>query len=168
MPIVENYFKAVNPSAPIFTQVPVTRMITRWFRSDPKRRDKASWAAILVIIALGTQSQTISYNSQGWTDYCMRNAQSAIPELLMRDQDLLGVQTLLGLALLFQNSVDLRSASILAGMAVRLVFRLQMHSMHPNSHFTTDEATERSNVFWVTYMIDKVCEQAPSVDKEDI
>jgi hypothetical protein len=159
MPIVEHYFKAVNPSAPIFSQVPMTRIITKWFRTDPRSRDKASWAAILVIMALGSQAQTDqAATPQDWIHYCMRNAQSVVPELLMRDQDLMGLQTLLGLAMLFYNATDLRAASMLAGMAVRLNFRFQMNSSHPTSHFTRDEAAERSNIFWTTYMLNKVCD----------
>ncbi|CAH0055344.1 unnamed protein product [Clonostachys solani] len=136
-------------------------MVTRWFSNQPKR-DRLSWASILVVMALGLQSmpegsQNIHETATGetWMSYCMRNAQSTLPELMARDEDLVGLQVMVSLALLFQGSVDLRPSSVLLGMAIRLTHRMQLHQKDPGRHFSDGEAQQRSNVFWITYLLDK-------------
>ncbi|KAF7536246.1 hypothetical protein G7Z17_g13074 [Cylindrodendrum hubeiense] len=104
------------------------------------RCDTASWAAILIVVGLGLQSPIPGHESQfgpmerkDWNNYCMGHAQSAVSELATRDEDLLGIQVLVALAMLFQNTFDFR----------------------PSQYFTADEALDRSNVLWVTYIVDK-------------
>lgn len=138
------------------------RLVTKWLNTRDNH-DTASWASILVVTALGlrsiTQDDEISIEisrREAILNYCMRNAQSTLPELVTRDEDLLGVQVTLALAILFQDSIDVRPASILAGMAIRLVYRLQLQSKSARKHFSAEEAQHRSNVFWVAYILDKV------------
>jgi hypothetical protein len=161
MPIVDHYFAVVNPSTPIFDQLVITRTITKWFGTTAPKRDVPTWATILVIIALGLQalpSTDSTYLStiagEDAVSHCMRNAQGVLPELMMHE-DLVGIQVVLALAMLYRNSMDLRPASILTSMAARLVFRLQLHSRHSADFFTADENRQRSNVFWSTYIVDK-------------
>lgn len=138
------------------------RLITGWYGKNPKR-DKVTWAAILMIIALGIRSLPpgdtticpITLNKTDWVNYCMRNAQSAISELLNRDEDLLGIQTILSLAMLFHNSGDGRPAGVMVATAMKLVHRLQLQS-ETDDHLTPVEAQQRSRVFWIAYMLDKV------------
>ncbi|KAH7002419.1 fungal-specific transcription factor domain-containing protein [Ilyonectria destructans] len=161
MPMIDHYFNCVNPSIPLFNQSSFMRMVVKWF-SFGSKRDTASWAAILVVVGLGLQSPIPGHDSRfgsvesrDWTDYCMRNAQSAVSELVVRDEDLLGIQVLVALAMLFRNAFDIRPSGILLGMAVRLAHRMQLHFENSVQSFTADETLERSNVFWITYMVDK-------------
>ncbi|OAL23462.1 hypothetical protein AYO22_06512 [Fonsecaea multimorphosa] len=161
LPMIDHYFRSHNSSIPLFNQTSFMRMVTGFFGLDSKR-DTASWAAILVVVGLGSQSLIPGHESRlgpierkRWIDYCMCKAQSAVFELAMRDSDLLGIQVLVALAMLFRNAFDIRPSAILLGMAVRLSHRLQLHSHDAARYFTADELMERSNVFWVTYMLDK-------------
>lgn len=161
MPIVDHYFAVVNPSAPIFDQLVTTRTITKWFGTTAPKRDMPTWATVLVIVALGLQalpSTDSAYLStiagEDAVSHCMRNAQGVLPELMMHE-DLVGIQVVLALAMLYRNSMDLRPASVLTSMATRLAFRLHLHSRHSAKFFTADENRQRSNVFWSTYIVDR-------------
>lgn len=163
MPAIDHFFEGVNTALPIFNQTAFMKMVTRWFSNQPKR-DRLSWASILVVMALGLQSmpegsQNTHQTATGetWLSYCMRNAQSTLPELMSRDEDLVGLQVIVSLALLFQGSVDFRPSSVLLGMAIRLTHRMQLHQKDPGRHYSEGEAQQRSNVFWITYLLDKVC-----------
>jgi hypothetical protein len=162
MPIVNNYFDASNKILPLFCEAHLMRLITSWYSKSPKR-DKVTWAAILVIIALGLRlpapRNTISFTPEEkseWENYCMRNAQSVMSELVDRDQDLLGLQVLLALTMLFCNSSDVKPANILVGTAMKLSHRFQLHSSASAEHFTPEEVQERLKVFWIAYILDKV------------
>jgi hypothetical protein len=138
------------------------RLVTKWLNTRDNH-DTASWASILVVTALGlrsvSQEDVISVDAsrrEAIINYCMRNAQSTLPELVTRDEDLLGVQVTLALTMLFQDAIDVRPASILVGMAIRLGHRLQLQSKSARKHFSAEEAQHRSDVFWVAYILDKV------------
>src|SRR5690348_4139389 len=103
---------------PLFDQDNFMRLVTGWYKHKPKR-DKPTWAAILVVIALGLGSRpskdmdslNFEQNTE-WVDSCMRGAQSVLPELASREDSLLNVQVILALGLLFRNTNDLRPAGI--------------------------------------------------------
>lgn len=138
------------------------RLVSGWYDKNPKR-DKVTWAAILVVIALGLRSptpvNTISSNPEErskWENYCMRNSQSVMSELVAHEQGLLGIQVLLALIMLFYNSSDGRPANILVGTAMKLSQRFQLHLNDSAQHFTAEEIQQRSRVFWIAYILDKV------------
>ena len=162
MPVVDHYFDVSNQALPIFSQNRVMRLITSWYSKNPQR-DKVRWSAILAVLALGLQSQVpgdaASQNytrNLEWLDYCMRNTQSVIPELINRDEDLLGIQVILSLALLFRNSNDLRPSSTLLGMVVKLAHRMQLHSSDLAKYFDAEDSMQGSRVCWIIYTLDKV------------
>ncbi|KAH8645769.1 fungal-specific transcription factor domain-containing protein [Xylariales sp. PMI_506] len=163
MPLIDHYFNLSNRVLPLFDQDSFMRLITAWYKPDAKH-DRLSWAIILVVVALGLQSRfpgdaieasTDQAKFAGLLDYCMRNAQSVIPELVARDEDLLGLRVILSLVLLFRSSGDLRPAAVLSGMAVTLCRRMHLHCSDVARHFTAEEAEQRSRVFWVLYIIDR-------------
>lgn len=159
MPIIDHYFDACNSVIPLFSEAHFMPLIARWYGKSPKR-DRATWAAILVVIALGSRSLIPGSSDPEELvereNYCMRNAQSVMSELVTRDEDLLGIQVLLALVMLFYNCSDLRPASILSSTAMRLVHRLQLQSSSSAQHFTAEEVQQRSRVFWNAYILDKV------------
>ncbi|KAI1268912.1 fungal-specific transcription factor domain-containing protein [Xylariaceae sp. FL1019] len=162
MPILDFYFKFVNIAVPLFDQSSIMSLVTRWYSTVPER-STASWGAITAIVGLTLESMPSSeymknydhIEKSGWRDSCMRNVQSVVPELALRDEDLLGVQVLVALAMLFRSAFDLRPSAVFIGMAARLAHQMQLHCDNCASLFTDGEALERSNVFWATYMIDK-------------
>lgn len=138
------------------------RLLTGWYNHSIKR-DRATWAAILMVCAIGLRSpvpgdvvNAESAEKAEWANYCMRNAQSVMSELVTRDEDLLGMQVLIALVLQFHNSSDARPASVLIGTAVRLGHRLRLHSGDSAQYFAPGDVLQRNKVFWIAYMLDKV------------
>ncbi|KAF4955580.1 hypothetical protein FGADI_4415 [Fusarium gaditjirri] len=176
IPIVDHYFTTFNGVIPLFQQSEFMKLLTTWFK-QPETRDRASWAAIQTVMAIGYRVPQLSLrDSQSVhiekADQCLRNAQTVVSELVTRDEDLLGVQILLGIVMLFQNSRDPKPASVLIGTAVRLAHRLKLHSREAAMNFPAAEAEQRSRVFWIAYTLDKdIClrAQTPSCQfDEDI
>jgi hypothetical protein len=161
LPVVDHYFSAFNTGIPLFSQHDFMKRLTTWYNS-PNTRDKATWAAIQTVMAIGYRTPQLSVTASQSVhiekaDQCLRNAQSVVSELVTREEDLLGVQILLGIVMLFQNSRDPKPASVLIGTAVRLAHRLRLHSQEAMMEFSAAEAEQRSRVFWIAYTLDKVC-----------
>ncbi|KAG5767784.1 hypothetical protein H9Q72_004481 [Fusarium xylarioides] len=173
---VDHYFTTFNGVIPLFQQPEFMKLLSTWYK-QPETRDRASWAAIQTVMAIGYRTPQLSLrDSQSVhiekADQCLRNAQTVVSELVTRDEDLLGVQILLGIVMLFQNSRDPKPASVLIGTAVRLAHRLKLHSQEAAMQFPAAEAEQRSRVFWIAYTLDKdIClrAQTPSCQfDEDI
>lgn len=165
LPIVDHYFSTFNTVIPLFHQPAFMKMLHTWY-NQPRSRDRATWAAIQIVMALGYRTPQLSLGEMQMShieraDQCLRNAQTVVSELVTRDQDLLGVQILLGIVMLFQNSRDPKPASVIIGTAVRLAHRLQLHSSNAGELFPAVEAEQRSRVFWIAYTLDKVSFAAP-------
>ncbi|ODA78239.1 hypothetical protein RJ55_05620 [Drechmeria coniospora] len=163
MPIVDHYFSVFSLVVPLFDRASFVALLDRWYREDDFRRDRAAWAAIQVVLALALRTPTPDGLQDGSGAHRFRaanlylgNAQSVLSELVTRDRDLLGIQVLLGLVLLFQNSSDTKPASVIIGTAVRLAHRLRLHSQDSVPYFTPEENLQRSRVFWIAYALDKV------------
>lgn len=160
MPVVEHYFHAFNSVITIFDQATFMRMLHSWY-SQRGSHDRATWAAIQIVMALGYRTpklgtaETAQLQTQK-ANLCLKNAQSVVSELVTREEDLLGIQILLGIVILFQNSRDPKPASVIIGTAVRLAHRLQLHVNQSYQHLTVEEAEQRSRVLWITYSLDKV------------
>ncbi|KAF4503214.1 NADH oxidase [Fusarium agapanthi] len=176
LPIVDNYFTTFNGVIPLFQQPEFMKLLTAWYK-QPETRDRASWAAIQTVMAIGYRTPQLSLRDRQSVhieraDQCLRNAQTVVSELVTRDEDLLGVQILLGIVMLFQNSRDPKPASVLIGTAVRLAHRLKLQSQEAAMQFPAAEAEQRSRVFWIAYTLDKdIClrAQTPSCQfDEDI
>lgn len=128
------------------------------FLSSPT--DRATWSAILAVTALALQSDYPAHlpaaKRKSWIDYCMRNAQSMLTELTARQEDLLGVQVIAALTQCFRSALDMRPASMLMGIAVRLAYQMQLYSQETAQYFSEEEAQQRMDVFWVIYVMDMV------------
>ena len=160
LPIVDHYFYTFNTVIPLFHQPVFMKVLHTWY-NQPQSRDRATWAAIQIVMALGYRTPQLALGETQMkhierADVCLRNAQTVVSELVTRDQDLLGVQILLGIVMLFQNSRDPKPASVIIGTAVRLAHRLQLHSSNAGELFPAIEAEQRSRVFWIAYTLDKV------------
>ena len=67
---------------------------------------------------------------------------------MTRDQDLLGLQVLLALVLLYQESKDPRPATLLIGAAVRLIHRLRFQSRDEiEALYTPQQGVHRSRLY---------------------
>ncbi|KAJ4123090.1 hypothetical protein NW768_010083 [Fusarium equiseti] len=159
LPVINHYFSTFNTVIPLFQQPSFLKLVTNWY-NNPASRDRATWAAIQTVLAIGYRTPQLSLtDSQAVhvekADQCLRNVQSVVSELVTREEDLLGVQVLLGIVMLFQNSRDPKPAGVIIGTALRLAHRLRLHSQEAMMCFPAAEAEHRSRVFWIAYVLDK-------------
>ncbi|KAK4222790.1 apoptosis-inducing factor 1 [Podospora fimiseda] len=163
LPIIDHFFTHINPLIPLFTQSTMTRLLNEWY-TFPSRRNNATWAAINIILALSTRLPASPIPGMHYFDsetsapfgQYLCNAQSVLSELVTRDQDLLGLQALLGLVLLYQSLPDPRPGTVLIGAAVRLVHRLKMQSRDTiRVLYPAEEGLHRTRLFWIAYLLDK-------------
>lgn len=163
MPIVDHYFGTFAHIIPLFDQESFMHMLHQWYM-DPSTHNKAAWAAIQVVLAIALRTPVPELlNGSGGADrhqranFFLKNAQTVVSDLVTRDQDLLGLQVLLGIVLLFQNSSDNSPASVIIGTAIRLAHRMRLHSKEHTKYYSPEENLRRQQLFWVAYILDKVC-----------
>jgi hypothetical protein len=159
VPIISEYFVNFNTVIPLFHQPTFMRMLHEWY-SPNSRHDNAAWAAVNIVMAMAHRCMLrpgVDLIAQGEkVSHCLRNAQSIVSDLVTREEDLLGLQVLLGMIVLFQGSRDTKPASVLIGTAVRLAHRMQLHTVESMQYFAPDVQMHRKRLFWMTYMLDKV------------
>ncbi|KAH7007532.1 hypothetical protein EDB80DRAFT_645900 [Ilyonectria destructans] len=153
-PLIANYFEGFNQAMPLFDPDSFIKMFKDWYEF-PSGRDQASWSAINVVIALSLRHNpsTNSTTRDRMASMCIRNAQSTMDSLVYRDQDLKGMQVLLGLALIFLGTAHPHPACVLVATAVKLAHRLKLHRRRePDAEENT---LERDRLFWITFIIDR-------------
>jgi hypothetical protein len=160
LPAIEHYFQSTNNIIPLFDQLSFMQFFNDWY-TVPTSRTRARWAAIQVVVALGLRTAKSEAGekrpgSVKMADAYLNDAQSALPELVTCDGDLIGLQALLGIVFLLQYSSDQKPASVVIVSAMRLVHRLELHSSRTAQQLASEEATQRSRVFWIAYALDKV------------
>ncbi|KAJ6437292.1 hypothetical protein O9K51_10266 [Purpureocillium lavendulum] len=160
VPIVNHYFSIFNLVVPLFEQKAFMELLSNFYQG--LSRTKAAWAAIQVVLSLSLRTATPEQlQDSGGPDrfhranLYLKNAQSVVSDLVTREDDLLGIQVLLGIVMLFQNSSDPKPASVVIGTAMRLAHRLRLHTEEATKHFTAEENLQRSRIFWIAYTFDK-------------
>ncbi|KAK7750380.1 hypothetical protein SLS62_007679 [Diatrype stigma] len=85
----------------------------------------------------------------------LNNAQSVLTEITMRDTDLVNVQVLVGMAMVFWTAENFVPALMLIGTALRLAHKLGLHTRRSSKYHSPTSALQRSRVFWMAYILDK-------------
>jgi hypothetical protein len=120
------------------------------------QRDPAVWAAISIVLALARRHTYLDISSpRGTLDVFVRNAQAVLNQLVTRDDDLLGIQVVLGLACIFYGTSDPKPATVLIATAVRLAHALRINTTQGNKHLDPDIVTQRQRIFWILYVLDR-------------
>ncbi|KAK9250350.1 fungal-specific transcription factor domain-containing protein [Lipomyces tetrasporus] len=174
-PAIADYFVHVNSLIPLFSEAAFMRMLQEYYASTC-RQPRAAWAAVNVVLALATRVP-VSPSSDldlGFGDsqvaHYVNNVQSVLSELVTRDVDLLSLQVVLGLVIVFNALKDPSPAVVLVGTAVRLAHRLRLHNRRYQEQFPPAEILQRNRVFWITYLFDKdIClrHHTPSVQVDE-
>jgi hypothetical protein len=84
----------------------------------------------------------------------MSNVQSVTTELMAWSGDILGLQVLLGMVILFQGTTNPQLAIVLIGSAIRLAQSMGLPSTRASDD--PNESAQRRRVFWIAYILDKV------------
>ncbi|KAI1767326.1 hypothetical protein GGR53DRAFT_123670 [Hypoxylon sp. FL1150] len=162
LPVVEDYFRDFNFALPLFRQQDFMRMLYEFYSvKERTKKSGAIWAAINVVLAIGYRTRNIETNDiavrfdDRKVRKCIDNAQKELDGIVTCEEDILGVQVLLGLVILFQTNTDQKPASVLIGTAIRLAHRMSLHVKSSASQFPPEIARHRSNIFWICYSLDK-------------
>ncbi|KAI0601462.1 fungal-specific transcription factor domain-containing protein [Biscogniauxia sp. FL1348] len=162
LPVVETYFRDYNSAIPLFDQRSFMRMLDGYYSQSGEEKSRgAVGAAINIVLAFGYRMRYAGRGNMASVfghknvRKCIDNAQRMLGDLMVRDEDTLGVQVLLGLVLLFQANSDQQPSAVLSSTAMRLAHRLHLHSKTAMSRFPPDEARQRRNIFWICYYLDK-------------
>lgn len=150
----EAYLTTLNAVLPLFHPGRLLQSINNWY-AHPGRRERTTWAAINVVLALAhiripPDEATLGESAA----YYLHNAQTVLSEVIMGDAGLLNVQILIGMVLLFQGTQDLKPATMLIAVALRLAHELGLHTRGPE-YLDTSQALERDRVFWIAYILDR-------------
>lgn len=159
-PAIDHYFTHVNAVLPIFSEKGFTRILQEYFTSD-HHKSRSAWAAVNVVLALGSRLPTIPSaeldlgSSDRRVAKYVNNAQTILAGVVTGDASLLNLQIVIGLVALSHTMKDPSAAVVLVGTAVRLAQRLRLHVGDGLDSYTVEESVQRSRVFWITYIFDK-------------
>jgi Fungal specific transcription factor domain len=156
LPEITEYFANSNRLLPLFHEPTFMAMLRDWY-SSPSRQDVTIWAAINVALALGKRQGCSDPTNPAGGDLgqYVRNAQSVLNLLVTRDEDLLGIQIHLGLAIIFQEAADPLPATVLIATAVRLSHTLKLNRRQDQVEMDRILALQRNRVFWILYILDR-------------
>lgn len=172
LPAVENYLDTCNLALPLFDSRTLLRSIHSWYQ-HPQQRDCVSWAAINVVLALAhRESDTTDIFCNRTTAKYLNRAQSVLTEVTMRGVNLINVQVVTGLVMLYQGTQDMGPPTMLVATALRLAHGLRLQSRRSSEHFDAPTALQRNRVFWIIYILDRDIsmriKQAPLQQDNDI
>ncbi|RFU75827.1 oxidoreductase, short chain dehydrogenase reductase family [Trichoderma arundinaceum] len=137
-------------------KAPVRKMKDVWYRF-PHERNEASWASINVVLALSLQQTPLAATTSDdqVSSECIKNAQSVLNHLVIRDEDLQGLQVILALVILFLGTSRPQPSCVLIGTAVRLAHRLKLHLQEGLNDANSELAAQKERLLWITYILDR-------------
>ncbi|KAF7549348.1 hypothetical protein G7Z17_g6439 [Cylindrodendrum hubeiense] len=154
LPAVHKYFESYNRFTPLFDKDKFMRMLDDWYMST-SNQSLVPWAAINVVLGISYRVlDGLPIEVTGLAQ-CIRNVQSVTTELMMWRKDLLGVQVLLGMVILFQGTTDPQLAIMLAGSAMRLGQSIGLPSRKALDGLSAADALHRRRIFWIAYILDR-------------
>jgi hypothetical protein len=141
---------------PLFHEPTFLRMLRDWYSTPVSQQSPAVWGAINIVLALSRRHTYLDISSpRGTLDIYVRNAQSVLNHLVTRDEDLLGIQVVIGLALIFYGTSDPKPATVLIATAVRLAHALRISTRQRSQDLEPELDTLRQRIFWVLYTLDR-------------
>ncbi|RHZ52745.1 hypothetical protein CDV55_102117 [Aspergillus turcosus] len=179
-----NYFFAyVNSTLPLFDQTRFMELFNLQYSDNPPTSVAwyASLNAVLGIGALVLEDElgvpsTILHPRQdtesgGHVLSYLRNCYSVFTQLSYSCREVMGVQALIGMAMILEILLDVEAGYMAIGSAARLALGLGLNR-DCNAEFSTSDVEERRNVFWVVYIIDRTLSfrlgRPPTISDEDI
>ncbi|KAI1207282.1 fungal-specific transcription factor domain-containing protein [Annulohypoxylon truncatum] len=175
LPFVERYFEHTNSLIPLFDKSDFYKLLVDWYHPSSnisqahnaghhqlkKNSRQTTFAAINVVIGLSfrvpsSPSQGLDLGEERpMVEQCRRNAERMVMDLMNTAEDLVVLQVLLGLMMLYLGSQNPHSVTTLVGSAVQLCHRLRLHSSEENADFQPPVRIKRERLFWITYILDK-------------
>ncbi|KAI0420566.1 fungal-specific transcription factor domain-containing protein [Xylaria grammica] len=155
LPIVERYLSTFNSILPLFHPVTILQTIKSWYQ-NPHSRNPVTWAVTNVVLALAhytsdADPQTLT----GGTATYLNNVQSVLTDITIRETELVNVQILLGLVILFWAADDSGPALVFMGTAMRLAHKIGLQVRKSSQKCSPTLALQRNRVFWIAYILDR-------------
>ncbi|KAL4955756.1 fungal-specific transcription factor domain-containing protein [Aspergillus filifer] len=151
LPAVEKYLATLNSAIPLFHAGRLLNMLRNMYAGRGQMQ-RSMLAATNVVLALTYSSEAQS--SHKAAQYLNR-AQADLTEIIMGEAKTLSVQILLGLAMVFQGTRNLKPAAMITAIALRLAHELGLHSRRHSEGLNPSAILERNRVFWIAYIIDR-------------
>ncbi|KAH7152592.1 fungal-specific transcription factor domain-containing protein, partial [Dactylonectria macrodidyma] len=154
LPALDNYFENHNRFMPLFDRATFMHMVIDWY-SSPTKKSLVPWSAINIVLAISYRVLDDVSIDDPRLAQCIRNVQSVTTELMGWTKDLLGLQVLLGMVVLFQGTTSPQLAIVLIGSAVRMAQNMGLPSQNADVNFPLDASLQRRRIFWIAYILDR-------------
>ncbi|SPJ78562.1 uncharacterized protein FTOL_06951 [Fusarium torulosum] len=153
--VASTYFERTNETIQLFVASRFMKMLKKFYDGPPENRDKITWSAINVVLALQVyMSPNKDTTADAHAAICIKRAQSVMDQLVYRTEDLLGLQVILGVAMFFMHTAHPHPACVLIATAVKLTHRLKLN-VPPQTTEHRRQSAERARLFWLTYTMDR-------------
>ncbi|KAI9822020.1 MAG: hypothetical protein M1832_003192 [Thelocarpon impressellum] len=173
--LLKDYFENFNCMFPLFHEPTFMHLLDMHYSRDPYE-GSGWWASLNTALAIAHRLRVMSNlvpadeDQKAWG--YLKNALGVLPELTMRNTDLLSVQALLGMALFLQGTPNPQPSFFLVAAAIRLSHSIGLHKRGSGFNLRPAEIEQRKRVFWIAYMVDKdICLRSgrpPAQDDDDM
>ncbi|SPO00730.1 related to transcriptional activator Mut3p [Cephalotrichum gorgonifer] len=173
--LLNDYFENFNCMFPLFHRPTFMHLVERQYSDNPYQ-GAGWWASLNIVFAIAHRLRVMSNlvpqeeDAKSWG--YLKNAMGVFSELVMRTNDLLSVQALLGMAAFMQGTPNPQPSTLLIATAIRLSHSIGLHKRGTNFNLNPIEIEQRKRVFWIAYILDKdLCIRSgrpPAQDDEDM
>lgn len=173
--LLNDYFENFNCMFPLFHRPTFMHLVERQYSDNPYQ-GSGWWASLNIVLAIAHRLRVMSNlvpqeeDAKSWA--YLKNAMGVFSELIMRNNDLLSVQALLGMAAFMQGTPNPQPSTLLIATAIRLSHSIGLHKRGTNFNLNPIEIEQRKRVFWIAYILDKdLCIRSgrpPAQDDEDM
>ena len=158
--LLHEFFEQFNCVFPLFDQTSLVQTVGEHYDTEGEQiKSKGLWSAINVCLALAQRFRAMRYPHEGKEDQLswayLGNAMGVATDLLLQNEGLLGLQTLLGIAIFLQGTPEPHPMTVVVAASIELLHKLGLHREDPNSGLSASQSEQRRRVFWIAYIFDK-------------
>jgi hypothetical protein len=171
--LLKDFFDNFNCVFPLFHEPTFMHLVDKHYSLDPYE-GSGWWASLNVALAISHRLRIIGEDDARQEDAkawgYLKNALAVFSELTMRNNDLLSVQALLGMALFMQGTPNPQPGFFLVAAAIRLAHSIGLHKRGSDFNLNEIESEQRKRVFWIGYLMDKdICLRSgrPPIQDDD-
>ena len=156
--LLKDFFENFNSMFPLFHEPTFMHLVDRHYSLEPYE-GSGWWASLNVAFAIAHRLRVMSdvhpkdEDDKAWG--YLKNALAVLTELTLRNNDLLSVQALLGLAMFMQGTPNPQPGFFLLAAALRLAHSIGLHKRGSDFNLNEVETEQRKRVFWIAYIMDK-------------
>jgi len=171
--LLKDFFDNFNCVFPLFHEPTFMHLVDKHYSLDPYE-GSGWWASLNVALAISHRLRIMGEDDARVEDAkawgYLKNALAVFSELTMRNNDLLSVQALLGMALFMQGTPNPQPGFFLVAAAIRLAHSIGLHKRGSDFNLNEVESEQRKRVFWIGYLMDKdICLRSgrPPIQDDD-